>query len=282
MTHTCADSARSACARALADVAVARDDRDLAGDHHVGRALDAVDQRFAAAVQVVELRLGDRVVDVDRRERQPAFLFHLVQAMHAGGGLFGHALMSARGASSTSPASLSSCACDRREQHASLPRWPAWRCTERILLGLRAEVQRAASRRRRRRGSCWRAAVRPLEDAVRVFPVLVERFAFVREHRRAALRRSRRRRDPASRRCCTMPSARRRRAPAASRSAPRSGWSCAASPAMRAPFSGCLRLNSSRIAIRPGISVSAIAISLRPQCGQRQVGDLVVGEIWFA
>ena len=36
-------------------------------------------------------------------------------------------------------------------------------------------------------------------------------------------------------------------------------------PAMRAPFSGWLFANSSRIAIRPGISVSAIRISLRPQ-----------------
>src|SRR5271166_3128677 len=36
-------------------------------------------------------------------------------------------------------------------------------------------------------------------------------------------------------------------------------------PAMRAPRSGCCGANSSRIAIRPGISVSAIAISLRPQ-----------------
>jgi hypothetical protein len=36
-------------------------------------------------------------------------------------------------------------------------------------------------------------------------------------------------------------------------------------PAMRAPFSGWLFANSSRIAIRPGISVSAILISLRPQ-----------------
>ena len=59
---------------ALADVAVAADDGDLAGDHHVGRAVDAVDQRVAAAVEVVELGLGDRVVDVDRREQQLARL----------------------------------------------------------------------------------------------------------------------------------------------------------------------------------------------------------------
>src|ERR1700686_2591668 len=36
-------------------------------------------------------------------------------------------------------------------------------------------------------------------------------------------------------------------------------------PAMRAPRSGCCDANSFRIAIRPGISVSAILISLRPQ-----------------
>src|SRR4029077_12750855 len=36
-------------------------------------------------------------------------------------------------------------------------------------------------------------------------------------------------------------------------------------PAIRAPRSGCCGPNSSRVAIRPGISVSAMAISLRPQ-----------------
>ena len=77
---------------ALADVAVAADDGDLAADHHVGGAVDAVDQRVAAAVEVVELRLGDRVVDVDRREQQRAGLVHLVEAVHAGGGLLGDAL----------------------------------------------------------------------------------------------------------------------------------------------------------------------------------------------
>jgi hypothetical protein len=35
-------------------------------------------------------------------------------------------------------------------------------------------------------------------------------------------------------------------------------------PQMRAPRSGWVGPNSSRVAIRPGISVSAMAISLRP------------------
>ena len=44
-----------------------------------------------AAVQVVELALGDGVVDVDRGEAERTRPHHLVQAVHAGRGLLGHA-----------------------------------------------------------------------------------------------------------------------------------------------------------------------------------------------
>ncbi len=77
---------------ALAHVAVAAHHGDLAGDHHIDRAFDAVGQRFAAAVEVVELRFRDRIIDVDRRDEQCAGFEHLVETMHAGGGLFGDAL----------------------------------------------------------------------------------------------------------------------------------------------------------------------------------------------
>ena len=49
-------------------------------------------------------------------------------------------------------------------------------------------------------------------------------------------------------------------------------------PAMRAPFSGCFGPYSSRVAIRPGISVSASEISLRPKSASDDVLDDVVGE----
>jgi hypothetical protein len=53
---------------------------------------DGVDERVAAAVHVVELGLGDRVVDVDRGEEQLALaLHHLVEPVHARGGLLGDA-----------------------------------------------------------------------------------------------------------------------------------------------------------------------------------------------
>ena len=63
--------------RTLADVAIAGDAGDLAGHHHVGGAADAVDQRLAAAIEIVEFRLRDRVVDVDRRPQELALLVHL-------------------------------------------------------------------------------------------------------------------------------------------------------------------------------------------------------------
>jgi hypothetical protein len=67
MTRPLASEARG---RALADIAITAHDGELAGEHHVGGALDAVDQALAAAVEVVEFRLGDTVVDVDRRRLQ--------------------------------------------------------------------------------------------------------------------------------------------------------------------------------------------------------------------
>jgi hypothetical protein len=68
---------------ALAHVAVAAHDGRLAGEHDARRALEAVAERLAATVEVVELALGDGVVDVHRRDLELALLVHLVEAVHA-------------------------------------------------------------------------------------------------------------------------------------------------------------------------------------------------------
>ena len=78
--------------RAFAHIAEARNHGDLAGHHHVGAAADAVHQRLAAAIEIVEFGLGDAVIDVDGGEQQLVRLFHQIEAMHAGGGFFRHAL----------------------------------------------------------------------------------------------------------------------------------------------------------------------------------------------
>ena len=77
---------------ALTDISIAGDHGDLASQHHISGALDTVDQGLPAAIQVVELRLGDGVVDVDGGDLESSRLGHLVKVMHAGGGLLGNTL----------------------------------------------------------------------------------------------------------------------------------------------------------------------------------------------
>ncbi len=76
---------------ALADVTEAGDNSDLPGEHNVRCTLDAVNEGLAAAVVVVELRLGDGVVDVDSGHLELAVTEHLVEVVDTGGGLLGQA-----------------------------------------------------------------------------------------------------------------------------------------------------------------------------------------------
>merc|ERR1719187_1371050 len=77
---------------ALANVSVAGDHCNLACQHNVCGTLDPINQRLPAAVQVVKLGLGDRVVDVDGRNLESATLGHLVEVVHTSGSLLGDTL----------------------------------------------------------------------------------------------------------------------------------------------------------------------------------------------
>ena len=76
----------------LADITIASNDSDLASNHDIGGTLDAINERLAATIEVVELALGDTVVDVDGGDLQGARLHHLVEIVHTGGGLLGDTL----------------------------------------------------------------------------------------------------------------------------------------------------------------------------------------------
>jgi hypothetical protein len=77
---------------ALANITETSDDSDLASNHDIGGTLDTVDKRLTAAVQVVELGLGDGVVDVDGGDKEALALEHAVQVVHTGCGLLRHAV----------------------------------------------------------------------------------------------------------------------------------------------------------------------------------------------
>ncbi len=166
--------------RALADVAIAGDQRDLAGDHDVGGALDAVHQRFAAAVEVVELRLGHRIIDVDRGDLQLAALVHLVQAMHAGGGFFRHAL-DLRQAGRVPGLVLGELGLDGGEQHGG---FLAVRLVQHrdVLLGAAAQMQQQRRVAAVVEDHVRVAVIRPFENAVGVIPVVDQRLALDGEH----------------------------------------------------------------------------------------------------
>jgi hypothetical protein len=72
---------------AFSDITEAADDGALAGNHHVSGSAQTIGQGVLAAVQVVELGLGDGVVHVDGGEQQLVLGGHGVQSVHAGGGL---------------------------------------------------------------------------------------------------------------------------------------------------------------------------------------------------
>ncbi len=112
--------------RALADIAIAADNRDLAGHHHIGAAADGIDERFAAAIFVVEFRLGDAVIDIDRGKRKLALLLQVIKAVHAGRRLLGDALD--RGLDLGEPAGARlEALCDLRDRGIPLPRSLDWR-----------------------------------------------------------------------------------------------------------------------------------------------------------
>lgn len=71
----------------LSDITETGDNGDLASNHDIGGTLDTIDEGLTATVKVVELGLGNGVVDVDGWDQQLAVLEHLVKVVNTGGGL---------------------------------------------------------------------------------------------------------------------------------------------------------------------------------------------------
>ena len=72
----------------FAHIAVTADNSGFTGNHHIQRPFDAVGQTVAAAVNVVKFAFGDRIVDIDRREKKFAAFHHLFEAVDSGSGFF--------------------------------------------------------------------------------------------------------------------------------------------------------------------------------------------------
>jgi hypothetical protein len=73
----------------LTNITITSNDGSLTGDHDISGTLDTVQKGLAATIQVVELGLGDGVVNVDSGELQSTLLHTLVQTVNTSGGLLG-------------------------------------------------------------------------------------------------------------------------------------------------------------------------------------------------
>jgi len=73
---------------ALSDITITSDNGNLSGNHDVGGTLNTVQQRLAAAIEVIELGLSNRVVNVDSRNLQLSLLKALVKVVYTSSGLF--------------------------------------------------------------------------------------------------------------------------------------------------------------------------------------------------
>src|SRR5690606_36205223 len=170
--------------RALAHIAKARNDADLARHHHVGRAADTIYQRFTAAIEIVEFRLGHAVIDVDGGPEQRALLLHLVETVNAGRGFFRHALHILRDL--IVPARLFlQAALDRGEEDFLF--FIARRVQEGGVAIFRALAEMDEERCIATiiKDHVRRAAIGPFEDAVCVFPIFFKRLALHGKNRNA-------------------------------------------------------------------------------------------------
>jgi len=73
----------------LADITISANDNLFTGNHDISGTHETIRERVAAAVDVVELGLGDAVVDVDGTEEKLTAGGHLFEAEDTGGGLLG-------------------------------------------------------------------------------------------------------------------------------------------------------------------------------------------------
>jgi len=73
--------------RTLADITVSGNKNSLTGKHNISGTHDTIRERVSATVHIVELRLGNRVVDIDSREKEGTILSHLYQSVDTSGGL---------------------------------------------------------------------------------------------------------------------------------------------------------------------------------------------------
>jgi len=70
----------------FADISESANDNFFTSNHDISSSEETIRERVSASIDVVELRLGNRVINVNGREREFSFLGNLVKTVNTGGG----------------------------------------------------------------------------------------------------------------------------------------------------------------------------------------------------
>ena len=71
----------------LSDISVTEDNNLFTSDHDVSGSHETIWKRVSASINIIKLRLGDAVVDVDGLDQKFALKGHLIESVDTGGGL---------------------------------------------------------------------------------------------------------------------------------------------------------------------------------------------------
>jgi hypothetical protein len=237
---------------ALANVTETSNNGDLAGNHDIGGALDTIDERLTASVQVVELGLGNGVVDVDSWNEESVaglgVLEHAVKMVDTGGGLLGDtiAVLEHLRVLLVNERSKVTTVVEDQVQGLAIPEGSELLLQTPVvlLLGLALPGEDGDAGG----GNGSRSMVLGREDvAARPSKLGTKGLEGLDKHGRLDGYRG----VSTATRYMTMPDI----------------LMCR-HPAMRAPFNGCSSAYLVRVAIRPGISFSASSISRRPKAAR--------------
>lgn len=76
----------------LSDITVSAHHNLFTGNEHISGSEHSVDDGLSASVHVIELGLGDGVIDVDGNERKELLLGQVVKSVDTSGGFLGNSL----------------------------------------------------------------------------------------------------------------------------------------------------------------------------------------------
>ena len=76
----------------FSDISISEDDNLFTSNHDVSGSHNTIWKRVSASIDIIELRLGDAIIDIDGLDQEFSLERHLIESVDTGGGLLGDTL----------------------------------------------------------------------------------------------------------------------------------------------------------------------------------------------